>query len=235
MTEHRHANFGPLHYALTFGMYFANYLVIVFFNSALVACAHASLQGQPTSLNYGMQQAAQRLPQIIGWAFLAATVGTVLRAISERSGIVGAIVSGVVGIAWNVAVFFVVPLLVIERKGPVQALKESAIMLKQTWGERIILGIGIGSVMGLAIVLGLIPMGIGIALLVSNQIALGLMGLGVALLYWLTISVIASSLNMIFQTALFMYCRTGQAPAAFSTESVQFAFREKSASKFLGR
>ncbi len=233
--QDKHPVFGPLHYALTFGMYFLNYLIVIYFNSALVACAHASLQGQPTSLNYGMHQANQRLPQIVGWALIASTVGTILRAISERSGLVGAIVSGIVGLVWNVAVFFVLPLLVIEKKGPVVALKESAKMLKQTWGERIILGAGMGTVTVLFALVGLIPVSVGIACFIAGHPALGLAALGVAVLYWILLTVVVSSLSMIFQTALFMYCRTGQAPAGFSNESVQSAFREKPASKFFGR
>ncbi len=232
---HGKENFGPLHYSLMFGMYFVDYFIIIFFNSALVACAHANLQGQPATVSYGIQKATERLPQILGWTLIASTVGTVLRAISERSGLLGAIVSGIIGIAWNVAVFFVVPLLVIEKLSPMNALKESAIMLKRSWGERIILGIGVSYAMLVMMILGVVPAVMGVFLLVQSQIFLGVLAIGCAVLYFLMLSVVMSSLNVIFQTALYMYCRTGEVPAAYSPDSIQMAFREKPQNKFFGR
>src|SRR5579862_9341998 len=43
-TFHPHS-WDPLHWAATAGMYFANYFVVIFFNSALVACANENLRG----------------------------------------------------------------------------------------------------------------------------------------------------------------------------------------------
>ena len=53
-----------------------------------------------------------------------------LRMISERSGNLGRIVTSLVGLAWNLATYLVVPVLVIEGVGPVEAIKRSAGLLK---------------------------------------------------------------------------------------------------------
>lgn len=226
--------FEAVHYVLMFATYFVNYLVIVFFNSALVACAYAGLRGEPVTVGYGLSQAGRRLPQIVGWSLIAATVGTILRAISERSGIVGTIVTSLIGLAWNVAVFFVVPLLVLEGMGPVKALKESAVMLKRTWGERIILGVGLGlaslafSLFGFLLFFG------GTALLVSSEMVPGISLIAMAVLYFLVLAVVFSALGTIFQTALFSYCRYGETPRGFSDTSIQGAFVPKTTGKIFG-
>ena len=68
----------PLWYVLLFAFYFANYFVIVFFNSALVSCVLARFAGMECSLGDGLRAAGSRLPQILGWALVSATVGVIL-------------------------------------------------------------------------------------------------------------------------------------------------------------
>jgi len=72
-------------WALAFAYYFANYFVIVFFNAALVACAMIRFEGGNPAVGDGLRAASARLPQILAWALLAATVGIVLRMIQERA------------------------------------------------------------------------------------------------------------------------------------------------------
>lgn len=54
--------------------------------------------GEPT-LADGFGAAFDRLPAIIGYAAIAATVGLVLRDLAERTGIIGRLVLGGVGVA----------------------------------------------------------------------------------------------------------------------------------------
>ncbi|UUZ47783.1 DUF6159 family protein [Massilia sp. B-10] len=69
---------------------------------------------------------------------IAATVGVILRAIQERVGFLGRIIVGMLGVGWTIATFLVVPVLVARDKGPVDSIKDSAALLKQTWGENVI-------------------------------------------------------------------------------------------------
>jgi len=227
--------FEPLHYAITGAMYFCTYFVVIFFNSALVACAHESLQGKQTSIGSGIDAAIKRLPQIIGWTLIASTVGLLLRFIGEQTGIFGRIATSLIGLAWNIGVFFVVPCLVIDHESPVAALKSSVTMLKQTWGERIILGIGVSSVIGLLALFALIPIGIAVALIASGMIALGVVVIVMAVLYFLVLAVVGSAINTIYQTALYLYSRNGTVPEGFSAESLQGAFASRKPSKIFGR
>ena len=74
---------------------------------------------------------------ILGYACIAATVGMVLRAISERSGFLGRLVVGLFGFAWSLATFLVVPVLVAEDVGPIEAVQRSASYLRRTWANRL--------------------------------------------------------------------------------------------------
>ena len=109
---------------LMFVYYIANYFVIVFFNTALVSCAMERFEGRQPTVAGGLRRAASLMPQIIGWVALSATVGTLLQAIEERVGFVGKVVTTVIGLGWTIATYFVVPVLVVERVGPIEAVKQ---------------------------------------------------------------------------------------------------------------
>ncbi len=216
-----------MHYAATAGLYFANYFVIIFFNSALVACANENLQGRATDVGFGIHAALQRLPQILGWALIASTVGMILRAISERTGVVGAVLGAIAGLVWNVAVYFVIPCMILDREGPIAAAKSSANMIKQTWGERVILGIGVGSVIGLFGLVAIVPVVIGVALLIAQMWILAVIAMLLGLISLLTVAVIGSAITTIYQTALYVYSRHGGTPHGFQVTSLQGAFAPK--------
>src|SRR5579862_7278959 len=95
----------PSYYAVLAAFYLCSYFIVIFFNVGLVSCAYASLRGERMSFGDGLKAAAQKLPAILGWTFIAATVGMVLQMISERSGLIGKIVVGLIGGAWNLITF----------------------------------------------------------------------------------------------------------------------------------
>lgn len=120
---------------LTFLYYLVNYFVIVFFNTALTHCVSQYFNGEQVSVKEGMAHSFTRLPAIFSWAVFAATVGTLLNLLQENLGFIGKIITGLVGVVFNVAAFFVVPVLAYENLGPIAAFKRSATMMKEKWGE----------------------------------------------------------------------------------------------------
>src|SRR5579859_817357 len=112
-------------YPVAFAYYFCNYFVVVFCNSALITCALIRFNGGEPTLADGFRAAWSRLPQIAAWAVVAATVGLILKAIENSNDKVGRFISGLLGVAWSVLTFFVVPVLVVEKVGPIQAVKRS--------------------------------------------------------------------------------------------------------------
>lgn len=203
-----------MHVLVLFAFYCCNYFVIIFFNAGLIACARIRMEGGDPTVADGLRAAWARLPAIAGWAVLAATVGLVLRMIEERSSLVGKIVAGLLGMAWSVTSFLVVPILVIENEGPLSALRRSAVMLKKTWGEQLI---GNFSFAFIFLLLAL-P---GVFLLVFGITANSLPLIVVSVLYFIAISLAQSALQGIFQAALYLYMRDGDAPEGFEADELQ--------------
>src|SRR5438876_11048461 len=89
----------------------------------------------------GIELAWARKGTISQWAFVAATIGMILRALEERMGLIGRLVMRIIGIAWAVACYFVVPVLAFEDLTPIAAIKRSSRLFRDTWGEKVIGGL----------------------------------------------------------------------------------------------
>lgn len=214
-----------------FGMfmfYLVQYSVIFFFNTALVGSALAYMDGGQPTVGDGLRLAFSKLPQILGYALISATVGMLLRALQERLGLVGRIVVGLIGLAWTVATFLVVPILAATDEGPVDAVKRSASMLKRTWGENIVGNAGINVVFGLAmgLVMLLIFAGIVVGGSMHSPAFMVLAGI-VGVLAMIGLGLVQSALHGIYAAALYRYAEYGDASSGFDQNVLQQAFRAK--------
>ena len=212
---------------LGFLFYFCQYSVIIFFNCALVGAAMIRLDGGDPSLRDGFDAAKSRLPSILGYAAIAATVGVLLQTLKNRDNnfIVRLVGSGL-GAAWTLATFLVVPVLVSRDIGPIDALKESVTLLRRTWGENAIGNVGIGAAFGLITFLFLL-VGAGLTF-VAYQVSLALaIGVGVIfLLGVLLLGIYQAALSGVYSAALYRYAVSHEAPAAFRGVMLEDAFRK---------
>lgn len=215
-------------YVVAFLFYVVSYTVTFFFQTALVGAAMIRLDGGDPTVGDGLRIAFARLPKIIVYAVIAATVGMILRWISERAGIIGQLVGGILGFAWSIATFLVVPVLVVENVGPLEAIKRSTGYLKRTWGEQLIGNIGIGLVFGLLMVLVIFAGGALLFLLFQASIALGLAGVVALVLVIGILALIGSALSGIFTASVYRYATKGDAGPMFNNQVVAQAFRQKS-------
>jgi len=199
--------------AAIFALYLANYFVIVFFNVALVGVANSRFTGENWTFDEGLQLAWKRKWVILQWAFIAATVGMVLRALSERAGFIGRLVVGMIGVAWNLACYFVVPVLAFEDLSPGAALYRSAEIFKETWGEKVMGGFSLGLIFFLMMIPGFLVW-IG-AINFAGQKGLLIGGIFLAA-YFLLLSVVSSAVQGIFNAALYRYACDQTAPPGFS-------------------
>jgi hypothetical protein len=224
------AHASPAMYLGAFVFYFLAYFVIFFFNSALIACVMKQMDGEQPSIGFGLSFAWQRLPQICGWALLASSVGMLLRMLEEKVGILGRIVVGLLGMAWSVTSFLVVPVLVAEGTGPIESYKRSVQLLKKTWGEQIIGNVSFGLIFAL---FGLVPAVILIFLAALGGTA-AFFAVGAILVVWLVLlGLVQSTLQTIYQAAIYCYAATGEAPVGFNNQLVAEAFREKPKRRWL--
>lgn len=197
--------------------YFVTYTVVVFFNAATVACVAKRFDGGDPTVKYGLQEAWKRRGLILKWSLLAALVGAILNAAERRSNLLGKIVVGMIGIAWSLATYLVVPILVLENKGPVESLKESARLLKNTWGEQIIGNMGFGLIF---MVLN-IPFFICLALAIISAPSVAMIFFIIlGLLYTLCLAMLHVVLRSIFQVALYRFVREGAPPSGFENSHI---------------
>ncbi len=207
--------------------YLVLYTVIFFFNAALVGAALIRLNGGDPTVGDGFRIATDRIGPIIGYAALAASVGMLLRAISERSAWLGRLVAGIIGTGWTLATFLVVPILVTKEVDPWTAVKESATLFKSTWGEQVAGNFSIGLVFLpiYLVLIALAALGIGLTASVSPVLAVvvGISAVG-ALVFTVLVS---SALSTIYQAALYQYATTGAVPAGFETAGIDRAFVDR--------
>jgi hypothetical protein len=199
--------------------------VIVFFNTALVSCAIIRFKGGDPTVSDGLSAAMSRLPQIFGWALLAATVGMILHSIEKRANFVGQIVVSILGLMWSAATYLVVPVLVVEKLGPIDALKRSVLLLRHCWGDGLVGNFSLGligfllAIPGIALIMGAFFLGAAAESLVLG-IALGVLGVA----YLVVLSIVISALKQIFIAGLYIYAAEEHVPEGFDEELMRTAF-----------
>lgn len=205
--------------------------VTIYAGVGLAAASAQVMDGRPTTVAEGLRAARARRGLIARWALVQTSVGLVLSVLqglaNSDNGIarlVGTIVVGLVGAAWGVATFFVVPLLAFEDVGPKAALRRSIGMVRERWGEG---AVGTASIGGIVYVVGLLPAGLliaaGIVLGGPAGIAIAVVG-GVVLL---AVVVIGNALSAIFRVALYRFATTDRPDAAFAGPDLAAAFAPK--------
>jgi len=197
----------PLIIVLLFIMYLVFYFIGIYFNTAIIGCATIRLEGGNPTIKDGFRIANKNLRAIAGWALIAATVGIILSAIRERAGILGQIVISLIGFAWTMAAFFVIPVYIYENLSVSKAIKRSAHVFKDTWGETFIGYFGLGLILVPLALIGLIPIAVGFY--VDGL----LVGFIIALLYWIIIACLGIAAQGVLKASLYRYAITGKVSA----------------------
>jgi hypothetical protein len=118
--------------------------ITIFFNAALVHAANERMDGGDPTVGSAIRGALGKIHRILPWAIVSATVSVILRSLEERAGMIGRIVIGIVGLAWSLVTFLVIPVLVIEDLGVTEAIKRSGSLFKRSWGENVAAQVGFG-------------------------------------------------------------------------------------------
>jgi hypothetical protein len=182
---------------------------------------NARFQGREMSVGEGLSSAARHLPSIFLWALVSATVGVLLHLIQRRAGFIGRFAAALMGGIWSLVTFFVVPVLILEDKGVVDAVKESVALIRRTWGESIV---GSGSIMLIFVFIGIFGMVCVFAsLLVGNMVIFG-SAVVLFIILVVLLAIVASAMQGIFITALYTYARTGIVPSEFNQDLIRNAF-----------
>ena len=131
--------------------------------------------------------------------------------------------------AWNLATFLVIPVLVAQDISAWDSIKHSTSLLKRTWGEQVTGNFSMGGIFMIAYLL-LIFVGGGLLFVVASATqSSAIIGIGIVVIIFLMIAlgILQGAMTGIFQAALYRYAETGTAPDNFDIELIQGAFKEK--------
>ena len=212
-------------WVLLAAFYLVSAFVAIFFNAALISQADVALRGGTPAVGAGLAAATRRWPALLGWAGVSATVSLVLRTVEERLGFLGSVVSSLVGLAWRLTTFLVLPVVMLEGAGVKVGVRRSVEMFRRTWGENVTGGFGL-SLIGFAL-----SMAGYVVLLVAGFLLGGTATLfvciGLAIVWSVLVAVFIATLSGIFQTALYRYAADGVVPGEFASIDFAEAFRTR--------
>jgi hypothetical protein len=195
-------------------------LVSQIFAATLIAAANERLNGGSFTMGQAFSKATTRTPSILGWSAINSTVGLVLQAIRDKAGFLGDLAAGLIGAAWNVVTWLVLPIIIIEGTGPIAAIKKSATLLKSTWGENLFAQAGIG-------LIGFLLMLPGILIFGALSFVLPVVGIPLLFIWVVVIGCLMSALGAIYRTALYRFAVGLPNGDAFSQDELSGAFKPK--------
>jgi Family of unknown function (DUF6159) len=198
-------------YVLVFLGYVAVSTIIYLGRAAIVHGANVRMDGGDPTLATSLRGASGHWPAVVGFAFIATTVGLILNALEEQGGIVGSIASFIGGAAWRLVTYLVLPVVVIEGAGTIEGIKGSSALVKRTWGEQVTANVGFG-LLGFALTAPAIALAVALGGLGT---AVAVVAIGVAAVWAVTVFSVTSALEAIFQTALYRQATGRSIPSEF--------------------
>ncbi len=212
----------PIWLAFVFLTYVVGACIMAFSQAIISHMVYVRAHGGNATLGQGMARAFAHFFSLFIWSLITSTVGLILNTIAERSEALGRIIALMLGTAWRVMTYFVVPAMVIDDISAFSAVPKSAAVFKQTFGETAVSNISYNFILMLVCLL-LVASGAGLTLAVlayaMNTLALFVLFVFIGLL--ILLSLIASVLAGILKTLLYIYAAEGSVPSNFNHELLE--------------
>jgi hypothetical protein len=174
-----------------------------------------------TPIEWVLRAAFSRWGDLFVWAIITSTVGIAIRAIIERSELLGKIVAVIIGAGWSVLTYFTVPAIILDNKSAISAISHSGTTFKRTWGETLVSNVTLGLaffVINLGVTMGIFLLAL-LAFVVKVPLALVLVvGLLSFVLFVIASALIQASLEAILKVLLYMYANNHTMPQNFNSE-----------------
>jgi hypothetical protein len=212
-------------YVGMFVYYLIMFFITNYFLAGLYTVVHARFNGKNLSVRAGLANANANIDKILIWSLISATVGVVLRIIADRFEFIGKIVSSLLGAAWGILTYFSLPSLIIGQKTVTESFKESAALIRKTWGEALIMNFGLGIFFTL-VFFGYTALSIGMIILAPITEMIILVGI-LYIVFFVAFWIILATLNAIFTLALYEYASTGKVPKGFTPALIEGAVKGK--------
>lgn len=172
---------------------------ITFFNAVLIATAARRLQGKRFSITQGFAETWQHWPALLGWTLISSIVGQIIHMLESSNNIFEEIVAAIIGVSWALCSFFVLPVLILENVGPIQAFNNSRKKFANNW--RKVFSINIFFMLLFVVIIAL--MFALIKLSSSSLVFIEL--LIIAFVGYIFLMTLAKALNAIVKSALYLY------------------------------
>ncbi len=211
------------------GAYLASFFII-YFNVALAAAADQALRGAEPDTRAARAVARSRIVQIAGWALVSVVVSALLALIRDRAGAAGGLIAGIGGAIWGLVTFMVVPVLAFEGIGPIAAIKRSAHLFRQRWGQQVTGNVAIGGIAGLVLLVAILIGVGGVFLLAAGNAAADVFGavlLVLAFVIGIASAVFAGATRGVFGVALYRYVAEEHAIGPFTTADLESAAKTR--------
>lgn len=210
----------PLFYPVFAIGYFIVMYVATFWQAALISQANIALEGGDPSVAAGISAAAQRGGRLLPWVLITGVVSWIISAVEERVPFIGRFLD----VAWRVVSFQVLPTLVLENVGAIDAVKKTKETLKNAWGHNVVGIVGLNFFTALLSLpgIGLIYLGVAAKMAAATGVFV-LFGV----LWILVASIVGAALTGIFQTALYRFTVDGHVPGPFAGLDLRQALKTR--------
>jgi hypothetical protein len=198
--------------------------VIAYFGAALVAAAHYRIVGGSPDFRLGLESANDRLGAIALWSVISCTVGLVIKPVASTGGVVGRAGGFFAELLGGWATFLVLPVMIVEGTAPLDAMRRSTEMFKETWGRHLVGNFGFG-VWYVALFVGAVFIAAGFIFIGTSS---GFAVLSATMLFALAVATL-KCLETVFVVALYNYATVGESDGVFSEEMLRSAYVLKQA------
>ncbi len=207
-------------YLTVFILYVIGAFTVASTQAAITHIVYTRAHGGNATLGDGLSVAMSHAGPLFIWACITSTVGVILRAIAERSQIMVKILTAIIGAAWSVLTYFVVPAIVIDKKGAIDSIRHSGSTFKRTWGETLVTNITLGLAVTV-IFIGLIAVLVGIVVVFNASMVVVLFASIVFVIALVIMVLMSSVLDSVLRTLLYVYANEGTMPQNFNRELLE--------------
>ena len=220
----------PMEYLWLFLIYVAGAFTLSLSQAAVAHFVFVRAHGGDATLMEALKKAFSHWTGLLAWSVITSTVGLVLRVIYDRSELLGKIVTALIGAAWGVLTYFVVPAIVIDNKGPVDSIKKSSTVFRQTWGETLTSNISFGFLFLLVhLVVLFSTMGVIVFGAIMESMVVMVLGVVLIVVWVIAFSLVSSSIGAVLRTLLYIYATEGVVPQNFNKELLEKMLARKEA------
>jgi hypothetical protein len=197
-----------------------SHFITQFFDAALSFCLQNYFKGKKPGLMQGLKAAVFSFWRMVVWNTFASTMGIFIYFFPKTARKLKFIDQILGQQYWNSAIFFVIPLLVMEKKSLLSTVETSKNLIEKTWGTQLNLNFSYRWVMSLAHLLFLFPLLMGWAIGGKQNL---LIGSAITVVLYLITATLNSYVRVVLYNVFYLYAKEGLIAPFFDKAILQEA------------